>query len=175
MSRDFLTKGINPMAKFRCETAGCGWSGDENMRQRLLSKIDRKSPDECWPWTARVNQCGYGTFKIGTKNWLAHRVVYSILVGPLGKFCVCHSCDNPGCCNPNHLWLGTPFDNARDRVLKNRTFIAKGELNGNSKLDASDVIAIRNSKGFLKDIGEKFGVSEAMVSKIKLRRHWSHI
>src|SRR6266568_5052152 len=81
----------------------------------LLSYVDRREPDDCWEWTGKRNKLGYGwTSSIrGTSlSQLAHRRVYEILVEPIPSGLLClHRCDNPPCCNPNHLFLGTHQDN----------------------------------------------------------------
>lgn len=70
----------------------------------------------CWEWKAGKSK-GYGVFK----GKHAHRVAYEMVVGPLGKLHGCHSCDNPGCVRPSHIFAGTPKDNAQDRVRKGRS------------------------------------------------------
>lgn len=85
--------------------------------QRFWSKVDRRGPDECWPWLAAKSATRYGVFD----KTRAHRVAYALTHGliPEGRI-VCHRCDNPPCCNPAHLWLGTPKDNTADMVAKGR-------------------------------------------------------
>ncbi len=87
------------------------------------SRVDRREPDECWPWLgARRGRMGYGLFGFKHRRAVpAHRMAYLLSKGdiPKGMF-VCHSCDNPPCCNPAHLWLGTHADNMADRHAKGR-------------------------------------------------------
>ena len=79
------------------------------------------SPDECWPWMNCTDEGGYGMFKLGgAVRTAAHRLAYALDRGEPGKAHVCHHCDNPGCCNPNHLFLGTAKTNAQDKVQKGR-------------------------------------------------------
>lgn len=99
-------------------------------------KVDKKSDDECWEWLASKNNKGYGQFR-NNKNTMAHRYSWELHNGEIPKIddypytmSVCHSCDNPGCVNPNHLFLGTAKDNAIDRDLKGRHRCGKGINHG---------------------------------------------
>jgi hypothetical protein len=80
-------------------------------------------PHECWEWT-RSTADGYGRIKIDKKVYSAHRVAYTLAHGPIrsAEAVVMHTCDNRKCCNPAHLRLGTPRDNARDMVAKGRQY-----------------------------------------------------
>ena len=95
--------------------------------ERFWSKVDRRGPDECWPWTAHTQAKGYGTFGIGNRPYPAHRVAYELTHGvvPDTRIFVCHSCDTPGCCNPAHLFLGSHDDNMADMKAKRRARNAK--------------------------------------------------
>ena len=86
---------------------------------RFWDKVDKSG--DCWMWTAYKDQKGYGRFGIGSKLYSAHRLSYEWSYGDFDKkLCVCHTCDNPGCVNPEHLWLGTRRDNNIDRDNKGR-------------------------------------------------------
>ena len=92
--------------------------------ERLAAKVRRGGPDDCWPWEGRTVGAGYGTIGIGRRgegSMLAHRLAWVLERGPIPKgLNVLHSCDNPPCCNPAHLFLGTQGDNMRDMAAKGR-------------------------------------------------------
>jgi len=92
---------------------------------RFLAGVDSTTaPDSCHPWT-RHHRHGYGGFGAGGKNYVAHRWLLGYLRGnPLsGAELGLHHCDNPSCCNPRHLYIGTQFDNMRDAVDRGRLLI----------------------------------------------------
>lgn len=80
--------------------------------------------ERCWEWTGARTAYGYGILGRGTREdglIYAHRVSWELHNGSLPDgLCVLHTCDNPPCTNPNHLWLGTKGDNNRDMVAKGR-------------------------------------------------------
>lgn len=104
----------------------------EAHQARFNAKIDRSAgEDGCWPWCASCNDEGYGNFWLGGRSAKAHRVAYRLHKGPVpDELLVMHSCDNPPCCNPRHLSLGTDLDNAADKYAKSRANHATGERNG---------------------------------------------
>jgi hypothetical protein len=89
--------------------------------KRLLEKIVTDKKTGCWNWIACKNNRGYGKTSFRGNQDLSHRVFWKIINGeiPFGMF-ICHKCDNPGCVNPEHLFLGTPKDNMQDCVIKDR-------------------------------------------------------
>jgi hypothetical protein len=102
--------------------------------ERFWAKVDKRGPDECWPWTAGIRPDGYGMFRegaMGSRTVGAHRFAYELLVGPIpsDKPCVCHTCDNPPCVNPAHLFAATNDENMADMVAKGRA--VQGERHPN--------------------------------------------
>jgi hypothetical protein len=145
---------------------------------RFWSKVDRSDPHGCWPWMASVNKKGYGQFMNSDtrRPQRANRVAYELMCGPIPDgMMVCHRCDNPRCCNPAHLFLGTAFENTNDMVLKGRAKGARGAKHHSTKLTAEDVHQIRAAVGDHKDIAAKFNISRSYVWNIKAGRKWAHL
>jgi len=93
------------------------------LSERFWAKVDRRGLDECWEWQgSRTGRGRYGNVKVDSyTNAPSHRVAWELTNGPVPEeLCVCHRCDNPPCCNPAHLFLGTHQDNMIDKVAKGR-------------------------------------------------------
>jgi hypothetical protein len=148
---------------------------------RFWKKVDKSG--DCWEWKASKTELGYGQFYPEHGSPVkAHRYSYSISVGDIPiNMCVCHTCDNPGCVNPGHLWVGSITDNAQDKVRKGRSFTGdhKGEKNKNAKLKSNDVLEIRrlyDSGKFTKELLSKmFLLSSGHVCNIINRKAWRNI
>lgn len=123
----------------------------------------RLTMSNCILWTKSKNRFGYGNQWVDGKCQKAHRVAYKNYYGEFDKsLCVCHSCDNPSCINPLHLFLATHGD-------------TKGEKNGQAKLCERSVKLIRQflSQGIMgKEIAITYGISRAQVSRIKNNKKW---
>lgn len=115
---------LSPAAHFNRVTTGATMSRTAvTIETRLWPKIAKAGPDECWIWTASRNATGYGTIQAegGLRPLLSHRVVYELTCGPIpAGMNVLHRCDNPACCNPDHLWLGSQIENIADMNIKGR-------------------------------------------------------
>lgn len=121
----------------------------------------------------------YGSITIDGVQWKVHRWTWTLANGDIqeGLF-VLHHCDNPPCCNPGHLFLGTALDNSIDMHSKGRAIIRRGDAHPMRKLNAEAVICIRRrvTEGTRsKDIAEELGVSKATISLIVNRKTWTHI
>ena len=167
----------------------------QKQEQNFWAKVD-KTPGfgpngDCWEWIASKNECGYGWFRIGKYTYKAHRAVYKLIYGLIPiNLCILHSCDNPSCVNPSHLWLGTQIDNIRDKVKKGRGRPggASGDKNGmhthpestspRAKLTADQVLEIRaeyaKGKHSYRELGNKWGINHSVIGKIIRRETWKH-
>jgi hypothetical protein len=146
----------------------------------ILSGLDIQR-EGCWKWKTATGRWGYGLFTHEKVQILVHRFVWELVNGPVPPgMCVLHRCDNPPCARPDHLFLGTKKDNSRDMAAKGRGRGGGiGERNHGAKLTSDQVLSIRalwsTGAHSQKEIGEKFGLTQAQVSNIVLRRHWKHL
>lgn len=150
---------------------------------RFWGYVDKSNgPNACWPWTGGTAKKGYGNFKVASYVTIrASRFAYAVTnKRDPGKLFTCHTCDNPPCCNPAHLWLGDTKANSHDMVKKGRsnTGPQDGQNNGNAKLTAEEVAEI---KRFIfagmnnKVIGEIFEITHSLVSRIRLGKSWGDV
>lgn len=149
----------------------------EKQRANVLTGIEKRGPDACWEWTAGKNWDGYGQVMLRPAGmFLAHRIMYYLATGKQpGLLCVCHTCDNPGCVNPAHLFLGTVADNMADKDAKGRLGPLGGVDNGHAKLTEEQVLAIRASGETRHVLAARYGVTQVNISRIKTRKIWKHI
>lgn len=133
-------------------------------------------PADCWQWTGKTNNDGYGYSGTINGNILAHRVMYTLAVGTIpAGLCVLHRCDNRGCVNPDHLFIGTRGDNNSDRNQKGRTVGSRcyGLMNGRTVLTDEQVSEIRRlyTPGHgVTDLAQRFGVHRSTVINIAAGR-----
>ena len=154
---------------------------------RFWSKVDERSPAECWEWTAALNNRGYGQFWLPLMRTMAlsHRVAYVLAGGVLadrrgrpgavGEL-VLHRCDNPPCCNPHHLSLGDHGRNMAEKVQRGRCADSRGERNSRARLTAEQVAEIRRRStgtyGEQSALAREFGVSVGAVAHVIHGRSW---
>lgn len=139
------------------------------------SRVDVGEDSSCWNWLGAKADRGYGFYAPMPGVLLrAHRVAYALNNGGIDdELFVCHKCDNPSCCNPNHLFLGTPKDNMGDMISKGRKVVQRGEQNHYSKLKAQQVVQIFVDPRTNKEIAEDYGISRSLASMIRRRSLWA--
>ncbi len=152
----------------------------------IWRRVDKSAGENnCWPYQGAKSHFGHGAFSIKERPFQAHRVAYEATHGPIPPgLWVLHMCDNPPCCNPKHLKLGTPKQNTHDMITKGRAKwgvipAQKGSKNKAAKLTEKQVIEMRKlhvqeivSLIRLRDI---FNVSYSTVVRIISRESWTHI
>lgn len=145
---------------------------------RFWSKVNVSDRTSCWEWTGSFLRSGYGEFSLDGKNVTAHRVAYEFMTGeeiPNGMS-VCHSCDNPKCVNPSHLWMGTHIENMRDRNEKGRQRAPRGTERPNAILNEDDVREIRRryetGRVTQLQMAIEYGVHETTITRIVNRKNW---
>lgn len=151
---------------------------------RFLSCFSRCAG--CWVWTGYSNsrRGGYGLISIKGRRYYSHRVSYFYFnQKDPGQSLVCHTCDNPKCVNPSHLFLGSHKENMRDMIQKGRKVYGfpnlKGEKHGGSKLKEGDIKTIRalvsQKKANQRNISKLYGISPATVCLIINNKIWRHV
>jgi hypothetical protein len=144
-----------------------------DIKAKLMSFVITDRDDDCWGWSGGLNKDGYGYVNWSHKTYWAHRLSYELHKGPIPKGkCVCHTCDNPWCCKPDHLWAGSTQDNVDDCITKGR----RGRPS-NTGLKDDEVRQIRRllaeGRHTQWEIARMFRTSQASVSKIKFGDHFA--
>lgn len=154
---------------------------DQQLEEWLWSRANIVASG-CWEWIGPLSRDGYGAMVVhyqGKKIYRPHRLCWMICFGAIPEeLRVCHTCDNPKCINPRHLWLGTMKENTWDSVLKGRANRARGESSGVAKLSAAQVIEMRKLRrdgNTFEFIGKAFGVTKTNARFVCAGRTWRHL
>lgn len=130
---------------------------------RFWSKVRVCAPNECWPWTAYARG-GYGRFMLHGKSWIASRAAWLFTCGDPGGLDVCHSCDNPACCNPRHLYLGTHTQNMKDRGRRGPVKLAR-------PCRSAIRCLLKTGRYSQTQVARLFGITQNYVSLIERQVH----
>lgn len=153
-------------------------------RERLLGKV-AISKSGCWEWVGSKYPTGYGVFSSKSRTLKAHRASYAEFVGPIPTgMLVCHRCDNPGCVNPAHLFLGAAADNMADKVSKGRS--VRGERCNTAKLTERKAKLVKEflrrhkpirgqHGGPCEFLARWLGVTQPAISAIHAAKNWAWV
>lgn len=155
----------------------------DKIKERFMKKV-KVVESGCWEWQGSRTRDGYGRSYYKGKQIGSHRLSVILFSNgiPLDTPIVCHKCDNPCCCNPDHLFTGTTQDNVQDAFNKGRREYYKfkvrnqvGEANNFAKLTDDIVRTIRIMKGTHQYIADYFNISRQLVGLILQGKRWSHV
>jgi len=145
--------------------------------ERFWSKVSVGKPEDCWAWTAHKTAKGYGRMSMKPSEPVrAHRLAYMLANGAIPPgLSVLHRCDNPPCCNPRHLFLGTIADNNRDMVEKGRSrqSYERGKMTPRKVRLLRAMWASRMYRQ--RELAEIFNIRRQHVSKVVKRQCWNHV
>lgn len=171
-------RDINKVCKHCSDTFKASCGKEEFCSDKCKIHANIKVDDAgCWIWQRSKDKDGYGYLKAkGGKTVKVHRESYRQFNGVLedGQF-VCHTCDNPKCCNPAHLFAGNAKENKQDCITKLRDMGARGAVHHKAKLTDDNVREILASVEIAPRMAEKFGVHRNMIYQIRKGNNWKHL
>lgn len=148
-----------------------------SIEDRFMQRV--RKTDSCWLWLGSKDRDGYPLFMAeinGERFRKGHRVSYAMFRGKVGNgILVCHTCDNPSCVNPDHLFLGTSDDNMKDKAAKGRSRVPQGEKSPHAKLTQEQAQAILIDARPYIAIANEYGISATTVGSIKQRASWPEL
>lgn len=143
--------------------------------ETFWKRIKVLSNNECWPWQG-ANRAGYGTLKYQGKWWRSNRLAYFLTHNETPEY-VCHTCDNPQCCNPKHLFAGNPKTNTEDMISKKRH--AHGARVPNAVLNDETVLKLRKEYKenyvTIKSLSRKYNLSPTVIAHALNGKTWKHL
>lgn len=156
----------------------------QSLADMFWALIQQGAIDECWPWLGATNGAGYGIVRMLGAKFYAHRQAYTEARGPIAAGMVIrHSCDNPICCNPAHLDVGTMRDNTQDAVTRGKMHgrnCTRGSAHHRSRLTEQQVSEMRrkydiNIRGDASKAAREFNISHSTADRVLRGTSWSHI
>jgi hypothetical protein len=155
---------------------------DKESLKKLELKIKEnvtKDKNGCLVWNGYKDKNGYGKTTIASRSVAVHRIVYAINYDDFDQsLLICHKCDNPACCKPSHLFMGTHKDNERDKIKKGRRNNLNGSKHPFSKINEKMVNEIRSrykSGAKLTELSDEFNLTQGHVHKIVKGISWKHL
>jgi predicted XRE-type DNA-binding protein len=149
--------------------------GARNRPEDFWRRVTRS--ELCREWQGPRDRKGYGLTTWRGRSAHTHRLAWELTYGPVPPgMCVLHRCDNPPCCEPTHLFLGTRADNAADAMTKGRH--TRGEMVGTAKLTTAKVFAVRSfvRAGYPQmEVANLFGCNTSTISRIARQESWKHV
>lgn len=144
------------------------------IEEAFWRKAKKGDPNDCWEWSGLHDQQGYPVLPYNKNTQRACRVAAKISCGEIKKDeHACHRCGNKRCCNPSHIYAGSPKQNNSDKLIHGTQ--PMGESSYQSKLRDEQIREIRASKETNSKLGIKYGVSSSNISMIRTRRTWRHV
>jgi len=148
------------------------------IHERFWSKVKVSQANKCWPWLGVSDLNNYGQFRMEGKTIRSARVAFYLRNGEWPDN-ACHTCDNPICCNPSHIFSGTRQENMSDMIAKGRHKADRGENHGGSVLTDDFVIKIRseykNENISMSKLAQKYGCSFSTIQRVVSRKNWTHL
>ena len=148
-------------------------------RIRFWKRVNKSGPNGCWVWEGSKDKLGYGRFNLGGRSGrpvLIHHYAWMDIYGRFPRDCLLHKCDNPSCCNPDHLFEGSRKDNVDDMIAKGR--MPRGEKRGHAKLNRKKVLRILQlvkTNRSICSLARQYDVSKNIICGIRDGLRWTHI
>jgi hypothetical protein len=151
---------------------------DHSYEKRFWAKVDRRGPDECWPWLGGTNGRGYGWFYFGDNRVKAHRIALKLAGRDIPPgYEPDHLCNNPGCQNERHIEIVTPLVNAQRAIARRveRARAAGTPAVYNAKFTREQVHAIRADPRGYRVLARLYGVNPSTMQDLKNKRSYAHL
>ena len=139
----------------------------DNIEEYLLNHIKINQNTECWEWTGKLTTQSYGFLYVDGKFKTAHRAMWEVCYGEIGNgLGILHKCDNTQCINPDHLFIGTPADNAKDMRLKGRNKASKTALTDKEKAEIRLIYYSNSHRYSLRRLAKMYGVWSTTIYRV---------